>query len=350
LAVSVGGIFFNEEDCMTDLFKEPTGDPTLEAAMKALEAKEGGRGHSRRVGGSSVGHECLRRGWYSFRWTSPSVMTSTGLLAINDGHRGEIVLADLLKAVPGIELWTETEKPGEQINFELVEGHFVGKLDGVILGLLQAPKTAHVWEAKVVNIKKVEKLKKDVIKFGEKHALEQWDAVYFAQAQMYMHGMGLTRHYLTVASPGVREIISVRTDYQPKMAQVFEGRAKSIVYGTRAPSRISNDPAFFGCKFCDHGETCHGQRIPDVSCRTCAHSTPKPGGYWVCELHGVETDYETQQAACRKHRFHPDLVPGDFLKTDLDENSKEVLLYQVGGNVFIDGDKMDRLEDPRVPF
>jgi hypothetical protein len=291
---------------MTDLFKEPTGDPTLEAAMKALEAKEGGRGHSRRVGGSSVGHECLRRGWYSFRWTSPSVMTSTGLLAINDGHRGEIVLADLLKAVPGIELWTETEKPGEQINFELVEGHFVGKLDGVILGLLQAPKTAHVWEAKVVNIKKVEKLKKDVIKFGEKHALEQWDAVYFAQAQMYMHGMGLTRHYLTVASPGVREIISVRTDYQPKMAQVFEGRAKSIVYGTRAPSRISNDPAFFGCKWCDHSDVCHAGAEPLRNCRSCRWAAPKVGGVWGCDLHEKEITFEEQQAGCDKYEVRPE--------------------------------------------
>ena len=285
-----------------NLFTEPTGDPTLEAAMKALEGKEGGRGHSRRVGGSSVGHECLRRGWYSFRWTSPSIMTARGLLAVNDGHRGEIVLADLLKAVPGIELWTEDhEKPGAQISFEMVDGHFVGKLDGVIVGLLQAPKTAHVWEAKVVNQKKVDKLKKDVLKFGEKNALEQWDAVYFAQAQMYMHGMGLTRHYLTVASPGVREIISVRTDYQKPRAEMYENRARNIVFSSGIPSRISKDPAFFGCKWCDHSDVCHGGAEPLRNCRTCEWARPHPGGVWGCDLYEREISYEEQQAGCDKY-------------------------------------------------
>ena len=285
-----------------ELFKEPTGDPTLEAAMKALQEREGGRGHSRRVGGSSVGHDCLRRGWYAFRWTSPSTMTPSGLLAVNDGHRGEIVLADLLKAVPGIELWTEApDKPGDQINFELVDGHFVGKLDGVILGLLQAPKTAHVWEAKVVNLKKFEKLKKDILKFGEKNALEQWDVVYFAQAQMDMHGMGLTRHYLTVASPGVREIISVRTDYQKPRAEMYEGRAQSIVFSSGIPSRISKDPAFFGCKWCDHSAVCQSGAAPLRNCRTCRWARPHPGGVWGCDLHEKEITYEEQQAGCDKY-------------------------------------------------
>jgi hypothetical protein len=285
-----------------DIFTEPTGDPTLEAAMKALEGKEGGRGHSRRVGGSSVGHDCLRRGWYSFRWTSPSTMTARGLLAVNDGHRGEIVLSDLLKAVPGVQLWTEdANNPGAQISFELVDGHFVGKLDGVILGILQAPKTAHVWEAKVVNQKKVDKLKKDVLKFGEKNALEQWDEVYFAQAQMYMHGMGLTRHYLTVASPGVREIISVRTEYQKNRAEMYLGRAESIVFSSGIPSRISKDPAFFGCKFCDHQAVCHSGAAPLTNCRTCTWAKPYPGGIWGCDLHEKELTFEDQQAACDRH-------------------------------------------------
>lgn len=282
-----------------NLFKTPTEDPTLAAALKALEEREGGRGHSRRVGGSSVGKECARAGWYSFRWASPVVMSAKGLLTVNDGHRGEIVMAELLRGAPGVELWTEDpEKPGQQISFELVDGHFVGKLDGVIIGLLQAPKTPHVWEAKVVNQKKFEKLKKDVEKFGEKNALEQWDVVYFAQAQMYMHGMRLDRHYLTVASPGVREIVSVRTEYQKARAEMYLGRAESIVFSSGIPSRISKDPAFFGCKWCDHVDVCHGGAAPLRNCRTCRWSVPCDAGAWGCNLHEKEITYEEQQAGC----------------------------------------------------
>jgi len=310
-----------------NLFKTPTEDPTLLAARKALEAREAGRGHSRRIGGSSVGHECTRRGWYSFRWTSPTVIGSSGLLAINDGHRGEIVLADLLRAVEGVELWTEDpEKPGEQISFELVNGHFVGKLDGIILGLLQAPKTPHVWEAKVVNLKKFDKLRKDIEKFGEKNALEQWDAVYFAQAQMYMMGMKIDRHYLTVASPGVRDIISVRTEYQKNRAEMYEGRAQTIAYSSGIPSRISNDPAFYGCKFCDHSDVCHRRETPLINCRTCDHARALPDGIWHCNYHDYVLSVEDQQVACKHHRFHPEF------------------------HVANDGDKTHLLEHPEIPF
>lgn len=285
-----------------DIFKEPKDDPTIAAAMAALEAREAQRGHSRRVGGSSVGKDCTRAGWYSFRWTSPVVMSAKGLLTVNDGHRSEIVMADLLKGVPGVELWTEDpEKPGKQISFELVDGHFVGKLDGVILGLLQAPKTPHVWEAKCVNQKKFDALKKAVDKYGEKNALEQWDIVYFAQAQMYMHGMKLDRHYLTVATPGVREMIGVRTEYQKNRAEMYENRAHAIVFASGIPSRQSNDPAFFGCKWCDHSAVCHEGAAPLRNCRTCRWAKPYPGGVWGCDLQEKELTYEDQQAGCDKY-------------------------------------------------
>lgn len=287
---------------MDNLFKAPTEDPTLTAALKALEAREAQRGHSRRVGGSSVGHECTRRGWYSFRWASPVVIGGKGLLTINDGHRGEIVMAELLQGVEGVQLWTEDPaNPGSQISFELVDGHFVGKLDGIILGLLQAPKTPHVWEAKVVNQKKFEKLKKDVDKFGEKQALEQWDAVYFAQAQMYMHGMKLDRHYLTVASPGVREMFSVRTEYQKERAEMYEARAQSIVFSSGIPSKVANDPAHFACKWCDHHAVCHGGAEPLRNCRTCRWARPHAEGVWGCDLHEKALTYEEQVAACDRY-------------------------------------------------
>lgn len=285
-----------------DLFKAPTSDPTIEAAMRALEQREGQRAPSRRVGASSVGHDCTRRGWYSFRWASPSRMDAKGLMTVNDGHRGEIVMANLLRGVEGVQLWTENpDAPEEQISFELVAGHFVGKLDGVILGLLQAPKTPHVWEAKVVNEKKFQKLKQAVDKYGEKNALEQWDIVYFAQAQMYMRGMGLERHYITVATPGVREMIGVRTEYQKERAEMYERRADSIVFSSGIPSKISNDPANFQCKWCDHADVCHGGAAPLRNCRTCKSAMPLPGGVWGCDYHEKELSVEEQAVGCNAY-------------------------------------------------
>ena len=333
------------------LFKEPTDDPTLVAARKALEEREGKRGHSRRVGGSAIGGECLRAGWMSFRWASPVVMSSSGLLAVNDGHRAEIVMADLLRAVPGVELWTEDpDNPGKQISFTGTSGHFVGKLDGVIRGLLQAPKTPHVWEHKAVNEKKFAKLKKEIERVGEKNALEQWEPKYFAQAQMYMDGMDLDRHYITVSTPGVRDFISVRTDIQPKQVKLFKDKAYRIVFVERIPSRISQDPAFFGCKFCDHAENCHGSRLPLINCRTCVFSVATNDGQWKCSKFDVITDYETQQKGCSNHRFHPDLVPGEPLVQGVSETSgNPTYAYKLrDGSGFRDDDKPNLPPAPAV--
>ena len=179
-----------------------TGDPTLAALDAALEAASGEapRPH---LGASQIGDPCSRKLWYGFRWALRRSIPAASLRKINDGHRGEQVLIDLLRQVRGLELYTDDpEQPGQQIGFSLIGGHFCGHLDGIIVGLYQSPKTPHVWEAKVCNEAKVRKLDKLKAEKGEKQALEAWDEVYFAQAQIYMGALKLTRHYLTAATPG----------------------------------------------------------------------------------------------------------------------------------------------------
>lgn len=287
------------------------GDPTLAALDAALEAASG-EAPRPYLGASQIGNPCSRALWYSFRWTSGArAIPASGLRRINDGHRGEQVLIDLLRAVPGITLWTEDpEQPGSQIGFADLGGHFRGNLDGVIEGIHQAPATAHVWEAKICNEAKVRKLEKLKAEKGEKQALEAWDEVYFAQAQIYMRAMKLTRHYLTVATPGVRDIVSCRTDYQPKVAKALLEKAKAIITAPRPPLRISENPAWYQCKFCDHHAVCHGGRLPKMSCRTCAHSTAHlmEASPWTCDLYQKVISVEEQRRGCESYAFHPDLV------------------------------------------
>jgi hypothetical protein len=286
-----------------------SSDPTLAAMDEALVASSVPDPRPY-LGASSIGNPCDRALWYSFRHATTRTIPAAGMRRINDGHRGEQVLIAMLRTVPGIQLWTEDpEQPGQQIGFTALSGHFRGNLDGIIQGILQAPKTPHVWEAKVCNEAKVRKLDKLKLEKGEKAALELWDETYFAQAQIYMHYLGLTRHYLTVATPGVRDIVSCRTDYQPKVAQRYISRAKEIITAERPPLKLRDDPAYFVCKFCDHHALCHGTAIPEVNCRTCAHSTARldDAQPWTCELSRPEINAQ-KQPGCPHHAFHPDLL------------------------------------------
>ncbi len=287
-------------------------DPTLAAMDAALEADNSNLDIPRPyLGASQIGHPCSRSLWLSFRWAMPRFIAAAGLRRIQDGFRGEQVLIDWLRKVPDIILWTaDPENQANQIAISDCGGHFRGHLDGVIQGLKQAPKTAHVWEAKVCNDAKVRKLEKLKAERGEKAALKEWDETYHAQAQVYMRGTDLTRHYLTVATPGCRDIVSCRTNYEPKAADTLVKKAEGVITADRPPFKISENPSWYQCKYCDYHALCHGSALPQVNCRTCAYSTATLNGNaeWICEHHKRPMGIAEQTTGCPHHVFHPDLL------------------------------------------
>lgn len=298
-------------------------DPTLLALDEALEKAQ--RLQRRYyLGASAIGESCERKLWLNFRWAKRSFIEAAGIRRIEDGHRGETVLAGWLRLIPGVDLSTEKE-PGAQHNFVDFGGHFRGNCDGLITGLLQSPKRLHVWECKVVNEQKHKKLHALKMSKGEDNALLEWDPIYYAQAQIYMHYFKADRHYLTAGSPGLRDLVSVRTPYVQADAEKFIAKAKRIIFSNRPASKISENPAWYECKFCSFHGMCHNGELPrDKSCRTCMYSTPTPEGTWKCEKHDYLLTDDAQARGCGDHLFHPDLVPGE--QTDYGEGWVEYTL------------------------
>jgi len=246
-----------------------SSDPTLEAMDKAMLAREAakqeayyssGQAGPPRLGASAVGHECERYAWYTInRRDLKKSPDAKGLRTIEEGYRTEDLMAERLRLVPGIELWTKDEN-GKQFGFTLFDNRLVCKVDGVIVGLLQAPKTPHVWENKACNEKKFNELKKLKDEKGEKEALKHWDEVFFVQAQLAMGGLELYRHYLTVNTPGGRDVISCRTDFNKAIYENILTRAERILKSPSEPVRLSDRPEFYKCKWCDFHEVCHATR------------------------------------------------------------------------------------------
>lgn len=233
-------------------------DPTLELLFKIREeehAKQLARGY---LGASQIGEECERKLWYGYNGYPRPPMGIKGILATEEGHRTEDWMAAQLRLIPGIQLWTHNDEGG-QYGFSKLDGKFKGHADGVILGLLQAPKTPHVWENKACAEKAFNAFKKCIDDYGSKNALENWNLTYFGQAQTMMKELQLERHYLTVCLSGGRDVISARTEYQPGKAKFLEEKAVRVTNATSPPSRISNNPSFFKCKFCDYNK--EGNRI-----------------------------------------------------------------------------------------
>ena len=99
------------------------------------------------------------------------------------GHREEAWLIDDLRAI-GCDVWDVDPETGRQWRVELAP-HFGGSCDGVVLGLPDAPKTPHVFEAKTSNRERFEELVHRGVRWAKPE--------HFAQMQVYMLGLKLTR-------------------------------------------------------------------------------------------------------------------------------------------------------------
>lgn len=235
------------------VFIPERGDPTLRAIDEILEKETNSQPKRKYIGASSLG-DCARKLWYRYHTDIKETFDAPTIRRFNDGHRVEEVMAAHLRKVPGIQLWTHDEN-GKQFGFK--DGEIGGNCDGVILGLLQAPKTPHVWECKSTDEKKfVEFLK--LREANEKTALQKWNEIYYAQAIIYMEKMGIDRHYTTVCTPGMRNYASCRTEANPEMARALIEKGKRIASAKEPPERIGG-PDWYACKWCSFYGVCHGK-------------------------------------------------------------------------------------------
>lgn len=308
----------------------PPRDITLRAVDRAVEA-EGSREPRRPyLGMSAMGSECDRRLWYEFRWAAPDPWPAETLYKFEDGHRTEAAMAERLRKVPGIMLRTVDPGTGRQFEFADFGGHFRGHVDGFILGLLEAPKTEHVWEHKACDEAEIRKLEKCRDEHGEKRALEKWAPHYYAQAVLYMHYSGLRRHFLTASTPGGRRTISVRTEANPTLAKKLREKAERVIFTDYPPSRIGGRDHYYCVNFCRFRTVCHQETLEELPgpthCRLCLHSTVHESGDWSCAKRQFLPSVLEQRSGCPSHLFNPKVVPGEQI--DATEDS---VLYQIAG-------------------
>ncbi len=229
------------------------GDPLVALVDQHLLAEHESEPPRAYLGASSIGEECSRKLWYRYNGHKEKFDAKT-LRRFADGHRTEDVVLGWIKSCPGIEIFTRGND-GNQIGFVFHGDKFAGHYDAIGRGFPQAPKTWHIVEVKCVNEKAFEELKK-LKSQNEKTAIELWKPEYWSQVQVYMHMEKLTRSIHIVATPGARDLISVRTDYNKAHAEAMLAKAERIINAKTPPERIG-DKTFFKCKMCSFREMCH---------------------------------------------------------------------------------------------
>lgn len=265
--------------------------------------------HRPHLGGSQIGHACERALWYLFRWADSENHVGRMLRLFETGNLQEPRLVADLRGI-GVEVW-ETDDQGQQYNYALFGGHFGLSLDGVGLGFPEAPKTPHVLEFKTASEKSFNKMAKN----GLLVANEQ----YYAQVQIGMLLADLDRAAFFMVNKNNDDIYMERVRLDKDYAKGLVEKAERVIFANTPPAKIADSDDWWQCRFCRFRFVCQRKGIPEVNCRTCAHSTPERDGVWSCQING------TCDAVCDRHLFRPDMMPWE-----VEDASTEHVQYKDG--------------------
>lgn len=282
---------------------------------------------------SELGSECDRALWFSFRWASQHErLDGQKLRLFETGHIEEARMISDLRMVEGIEVEDLDPATSKQHKVYAIGGHVRGKLDGLVQGLIEAPKVIHVLECKSHNDKSFKEL--------TKKKLQKAKTAHWLQCQFYMHLKQLTRCLYYAVNKDKDAEYQERIEYDPVAVMRMLVRLERIIGSNQAPSRISEDQKALGCLLCKHKAVCSKSEFGRNHCRTCLHATPiidkeDTAATWLCERHNKTLSADEQRAGCGSHLFLPDVVPGK--QTDVGDDF--VVYVMRDGSQWIDQEK-----------
>jgi hypothetical protein len=295
----------------------PQPETTISKIDEVVEcnADDGFRYH---LGASIIGAPCQRQLWYSFRWSKLHKRVGRILRLFQRGHLEEPNLVKLLRDA-GVHVVTVDKGTGKQFTFGAIGGHFGGSMDGAGIGFVEARKTWHVIEFKTSGDKAFKKLCKE--------GVEKAKPEHFAQMQMYMHWSQMDRAFYLVVNKNDDSLYSERVKYDKSVAEVLLNRAHTIITSDSPPEKISEDPSWYQCKWCDYQDICHGSEMAAINCRTCVHSTAELDGNarWSCAYFGSDiVDQKTTK--CKEHLYNPNFIT--FAKVVDGDKSRNSITYE----------------------
>lgn len=308
----------------------PIPKPTSSTLLEIQAAIEAGHDDWESVGvpAGDIGIECDRQIWLSFRRASPGERIDWQKRRIFErGNIEEERLIDLLRLV-GCEVW------GQQDRVRAAGGHLRGKIDGRVLGIVEAPKSEHIVECKSAKQEVFREVKKKGVKDGKPD--------HYATFQFYMFGLGVDRVYYMMTNKNDEDLHLERVEYDAAFAIRAVARIERIINMPEPPMRLCKKRDDFRGRFCRQAAVCWGEEMPRAHCRTCIHSTPLMTGNaaWDCARWHQPLSLDDQAAGCPAHLFIPSMLAG-LEMINADEASETITYRLPNGELWVDGAATD---------
>lgn len=168
---------------------------------------------------------------------------------------------------------------GKQFKATDFEGHLSGSMDAVgkapqKFWLKGSKPHPFLLEYKTYSEKRFNSL----VKLGVKKS----DPKYHSQCILYCGYNGLKAALFVAVNKNTDDLHIEWVPFNKAQFGQLVDRAQDILEANSPPERVSNNPSWFACKFCDYYKICHEGAASDVSCRTCKFASPGENRTWVC--------------------------------------------------------------------
>lgn len=256
-----------------DLIAQQIEDDIDEWCQKQYD--DGPRSH---LGASIIGHECEAYLWFSFRWMYYKVYSGRMQRLFQRGHLEEHRVIEWLTGI-GFTVSQVASIDNNQYRVSFAEGHGGGSSDG----MSTLPTRYGKFEPILIEIK-TQKDKKFNILQGS--GVKKEKPMHYTQASVYGRRLNL-RYCLYIAvnkEDDDLDVEMIELDWDLADAEI--NKAEKIVNSPFRPPRISDNPSFWKCKFCDAQPVCQ-LGVPVVkNCRSCYFADAMPDKQWRCNKWG----------------------------------------------------------------
>lgn len=245
------------------------------------------QGHRNHLGASELGEECWRKLWYGFHWAKLDWHDGRMMRLFNVGHSAEPRFVSYLRGI-GFEV-KEFDTDGKQFRISGAMGHYGGSLDG----LCKAPERYQLSEDIILSLSfKTNNTGAGYTKVSEE-ALSKAKPKHWAQECQYGYKMGIRYCIYMIENKNDSDITFKVIELDWNYGAQLEKKATDIIFSKEPPPRISDNPAFFDCKYCHLAGICHKGEQPEKNCRSCRNASPVENAQWFCSKFNsnIPTDF-----------------------------------------------------------
>lgn len=224
------------------------------------------------LGISEIGEDCKRKLYYKFRWVAFENHDGRMRRLLTRGHREEERYVSYLEGI-GCTVYRVDDTTGNQFRVGGVLGHYGGSCDGVVI----TPwfPDPFIAEFKTHNTKSFVHYRDKGLQISKPKHFDQMCG--YGEKLKIQYGL----YFPENKNDDDIKVTCIKLDWE--RGKQLEKKAEEIILATEPPPKISENPAFWSCKYCFAKDICHEGAVPVKNCRSCNNSMPADGGQWYCK-------------------------------------------------------------------